>query len=141
MATARLAQLFKVTWTAANNNTPFDIFCAKGSNTMAVEFCQRYGLVKSGSFSISVYTEAHANILAQIWCDRRQFLFDVWNERGSHFNFQFSEADLAQYSVPPAAQEITMRGNSHAKSRMDTILGLKPVQQRLGESARGSHGI
>lgn len=64
-------------WTAAHKGQAFDCFVAECANGLATKFCKQFSLLRSASFSINVYSEAHAQQLAEIWCALHQSWFDI----------------------------------------------------------------
>ena len=64
-------------WTKASLGVDFD--CAKGVivGTAAKQFCLKYNLQQSASFSCSKYDEHKAHILASAWCDKMEYMFGV----------------------------------------------------------------
>lgn len=114
-------------WTAKVKSQAFDCFVAECSHEVASKFCSAFGLVKSASFSIRLYSEAHAQQLAEAWCRLHQSWYNVWQGRGEADEaFVFSAADLANIPPPPALAALVENGNPKAQARASAMRALRP---------------
>ena len=84
-------------------------------NQIAEQFCVLNSKQRTVSLLYSVYTEAHANILARAWAHRMQHGLDLAMERGSLYQ-EFSAVDRASYQEPTEF-EILAAGQAYAATR------------------------
>lgn len=97
-------QHFKVSirggaWTAAHRGVAADSVRGEAGTTESQRF-QICELSKSATFSVSKYTEHFAHRLAEAWCHRIQFWFDLGADRGSFFTTRFLYSDESLYEAP-----------------------------------------
>lgn len=82
-------------WTEDLRHKAFDsiIGLARAS---AKPWCKIYGLSTKTYYSIKLYTESGATLMAQEWCDRMQHFYDIWKAQGDA-QYTFSEDDSTMY--------------------------------------------
>ena len=105
-------------WNPAHRDLPVVEFRGEASNDDAKNFCDRYGLHRSFTASIRLYTEAHAQVWAAAWCDICQFWYDLWISRGARRDFEFSQADLQAYTEPDSVRELEATANDKTLRRL-----------------------
>jgi hypothetical protein len=77
-----------------------DRVIAQAAKGAPVLFCGTYKLNKMSSYSYSRYANAGALALAQEYCRRLQFYFNLWSQQ-SNQRYEFSLHDLASYKEAP----------------------------------------
>ena len=97
-------------WNPAHRGLPMVEFHGKASNDDAKNFCDGYGLHRSFTASIRLYTEAHA-ARCQCW-------HALWISRGAKRDFEFSQADLQPYTEPDSVRELEATANDKTLRRL-----------------------
>lgn len=89
--------------------------------------CEAYGLVRSASFSINVYSEEEAAKLAVTRCELHQAWFNTWVEVGkADENYEFSAADFENCPKPAGFDLLCCSSNSKTRARSGALQGLRP---------------
>jgi hypothetical protein len=123
-------QLLGGAWTSAHAGVSYDAFEAHARSGEPVDFCIAFGLARSASFFISVYTEEGAFVLACAWCHRMQWLLNKADEEG-HADVNFDAAVLATYVEPINVQAVYESvGTIRVRQRIDNMRAIVPVRRR-----------
>eukprot|EP00974_Lingulodinium_polyedra_P107902 10445198-Lingulodinium_polyedra.AAC.1 len=84
---------------------PYDAFMGHAKKGSPGEsFLVQYGLQKSKRFSVSKFGMEEAQALAQGWCHRMEYFFELWTESGDP-KYKFTQADKAGYSPPEKVEQ------------------------------------
>ena len=104
------------------------VLAGEATKGAARDFCTRYAMNKSISFSIAAYGHADARKMCEEWCARMQYFFDAWRASGGDEGHVFSDEDIAAYrpSDAWAAFVATLIPGSSAHGRACTIAALAP---------------
>jgi hypothetical protein len=65
-------------WSFAQTGKATDSFIAKASTPGSKVWCTRYGMNQSARFSIALYGEKGAAVMAQAWADKLQHYYDIF---------------------------------------------------------------
>ena len=77
-------------------------------------------------FVIRLYGGAEgAKIMAEEWCRRSQYFFDMWETKGNP-SYVFSDADFAAYEPSDAFVELIPRLSTRARPRAEWLRQLRP---------------
>ena len=71
-----------------NVGEPFDGFRGYALGGEKRRFCTLYGMGKTAVFSTALYNEDGAHALALVWCDRVQYLYNMWRHGGMTEHFR-----------------------------------------------------
>ena len=114
-------------WTWEKKGVAMDVQGARARGKLAVGFCQLYGLERSFGCSTKSYSEPHIVRLAEEWCRKMQFFYDLYMEaEGNEIHFTRAMVDeyieRADYSEWVEALEV----GSKAKDRALSLRKLSP---------------
>ena len=81
------------------------------------DWCGEYGLNKSASFEISLYGEPLAALLAQAWCHRLQYFYNIYLQC-AEAGCTYSQKDVEAYEAPAEFKEAigTLTGRQLARA-------------------------
>ena len=77
-------------WTATHVGVPFDAVKAYASGSRAQAWAKRYFGVQQASFSLKRYGDKAASQLAQYWCSRMEYFYQIYLQEGGE-GFTYSE--------------------------------------------------
>ena len=63
---------------------------------MPKEFCIAYGMNTLGSYSVRLYGEVAAALLARAWCHNMDHFFNMW-EQQDNWSYEFTGEDMTSY--------------------------------------------
>ena len=66
------------------------VIAAEANGGVPREWCKHFGLGQTMPFSVRRYGETSCMALTKEWCDRMQFLFDIWADTGSDWIFVYT---------------------------------------------------
>ena len=114
-------------WTQAHHGTEADAVAGQAARGAPADWCRTYGLPKMASFSIRRYGEQIATRLAEEWCARLQYFFDLYLEDNSAM-LKYTEEALQSYE-PGESWRVFKAGlqNALAVQRACEIEALKPT--------------
>lgn len=69
-------------WTAKHTGMAYDSFRAYAVAGNPATWCGLMSIVATATFSIRLYTEDGARMLADNWCHRMEFLYKFWQDSG-----------------------------------------------------------
>ena len=89
-------------WTKAHLGVDYDAFRAECRTAAAKEFVAMYSMQYSASFTLTLYGEDLAKLLAEYWTKKMSWYYDRWvlADRGLHV---FTDAEVAEF---PDAQAL-----------------------------------
>ena len=95
------------------------------------EWCAKYGLSNSVSFALSLYTEEAALILADYWCERLQFWYDMWISSGGDPRYGYTNEEIASFQPSPEwirfKESFYQGGATHGRAMwLDTVRPTNP---------------
>ena len=91
------------------------------------EFASRVGLKKSARFECSVYTQEGALVLARAWCDRMQFLHDLWCRRAGE-SWPYTADALSEYKPPDELSQLMETWSDRQCKRARQVMSMQPEQ-------------
>eukprot|EP00971_Amphidinium_carterae_P351096 6491909-Amphidinium_carterae.3 len=92
------------------------------------EFCERFGLHLSASFSEEKYGHRGGEILRKLWMHRLSFLSGHWTSTGSE---GFQTATLPAYEVPVAYRDEARNMTGQSAKRRDEIIDMLPAAKPI----------
>ena len=127
-AAAELAFSWKVmggTWTKAHLGLDYDAFRAEARSQHAKEFVALYGLQKSASFTLALYGDDIAKLLAGYWCDKMVHFYGIWSS-SKIVGHVFSDVEVQSFVEPKAFTDVFARANGKISARMRQLRALCP---------------
>jgi hypothetical protein len=114
------------TWTRKHRGVVWDSTRAYARGKKSEEFCRKYNLNLSRTYSRFEYGDSMAALLALHWSNTLQYFWSVWVRSGSQFDFVF-EAHMR----PPVDNAFEARVAEHAATSdvgiaARQIAGLRP---------------
>ena len=92
-------------WTQRTHGTVIDCFAAYARKGPPMDWSHAWGLGKSASFAISLYTESGAQLLATSWVHKLQWLYHVFLVHGDEPEWDFGPSVLGEYVEPEGIAE------------------------------------
>ena len=66
------------------------------ATSVAADFARTYGFQLTSRYSVDLYGEDGALVLASSWAEKAQHFFDIWSQQ-SDPAYKFTEAELASW--------------------------------------------
>jgi hypothetical protein len=128
-AAAELAFSWKVmggAWTKAHLGLDYDAFRAEARSQHAKEFVALYGLPKSASFTLALYGDDIAKLLAAYWCDKVVHFYGIWSS-SKIVGHVFSDVEVQSFRAPKAFTDLLANAAGKISARMRQLQALCPV--------------
>ena len=113
-------------WTLGHRGVIADSFRGEAAGARPADFCHIYSLPRSGTFSIAKDSEHTAKKLAESFCDRLQFWFNMWVDRDCSPACVFTEADGVLYEQPQWLKDFAADADESTQARLFAALALTP---------------
>ena len=115
-------------WTGEHKGIAFDCYSASiRRGTLAAEYILVYSNLKaSASFSIALYGDETALVLARAWIHRHWHFFQLWRAAGGAAIKHFSEAEVKSYSEPEEFQALARDAKGPLLARIAQLRCLVP---------------
>jgi hypothetical protein len=115
-------------WTMRHLGVLFDAYKGWAHGADVCAFCEKYGLIKSARFNVSLYGDMGSVSMAKQWCHRMNWLYMVWVTEGSPRPFQFTDVVLAAYQEPAEFTACALGlVNARALQRVVQMRALRPL--------------
>ena len=102
-----------------------DAFRAEVRTPRARAFIAQYSMAASASFTLAVYGEHVARLLAEYWTSKMCFIFECWEFSGGGAHV-FSDAEVAVFVQPDAFSLALPGAQGRIKARMVALQELRP---------------
>ena len=89
-------------------------------------WCGQHGLAKSASFSLAMYGEQTARIMAHAWCHRMHYFYSLWVAADDP-SFRYTDEDVAAYAEQPAFSDLASGLEGAQLARANKIRALRPL--------------
>ena len=108
-----------------------EAICARSRAELARMWCERFNWRTSATFSMELYTEEGATILAHEWCKRSSYFMRLWLVAGANDDFVYDQAMVDAYVEGPAFIEFVAGSppGSRAHRRAGDISALVPTMR------------
>ena len=117
-------------WTAEHLGVPYDSFRAYALPAAPLAWCRLMNITATATFSIRLYSEDGARMLAEFWCHRMEWLYSFWTEADDPAEtFRYSAAALDAYVWPPAVAAARADASVAMANRMDEIAEKRPADR------------
>jgi hypothetical protein len=116
-------------WTGENKGVAFDCYAAYAlKGTSAETFVSNYAKLRmSGSWSIRLYGDREALVLARAWIHRNFHFLKLWMEGGSRDDHVFSAADVLAYVELPELVALSAEAEGPLAERIVQLRSLQPM--------------
>ena len=113
-------------WLYTKTGRAYDAFKGKAKKDLLVEeWCNMYGLKKSFRADTNMFGMYTASVLAQAWCHKMEYLFELFIVSGS-LHYSYSAADLAAYQEPEECTANVRHLTGNAADRVCLLRELAP---------------
>ena len=90
--------------------------------------CSRYQLHHSASFSLGVYGEHAASVLAQYWADKMEHFHDIFVAAGDE-EYVFTMEDVASFRQAPSLEHAGCAASRRVLDRLRELRAMKPASK------------
>ena len=118
-------RMLKGLWTFQHKGVCFDAAQGRALGGEALKWCERYQCQTSMRFSTIDCGEHDAIVLAQSWCHKMQYLFDLWMS-SADANFEYTQAHLDNWEVPEALKKLGLGKKWKGRTRAQDIVQIFP---------------
>ena len=103
---------------------PDSVLCeAKNKNVQ--RWCRRYGLQMSARYEMTAHGEIGASLLADHWCQRMQFYYNMYIESQEE-NFIYTDDHHCCYQEAPDLENFLQSAARASKTRVEQIRAILP---------------
>lgn len=113
-------------WTASHKGVAHGAFKGRSTAADAKRWAQSHSLTPSASFSVKMYGEQSAQLLAEAWTGRVNKFFQI-SGGGLKGTFSFSDVHLASVGNSEEFELARAGAKGAARSRFDAVARLSPA--------------
>ena len=93
----------------------------------AEQFCRLHRFNLSAQFAIRLFGNDEARMLAKEWCNRMQYIFDLWQEQGNEGVRPYDAAAMHHYTELNEFTALAAGAAGELQTRVDKIRMLRPA--------------
>jgi hypothetical protein len=113
-------------WTRHHKGVDFDSYRSQAKPGLPKDFCDKYKMPFSATFSVRTYGEPTCYSLCTYWSHKMKFFYELWASSGYFEGYFFREDDVKTYVPPPEAVALADGASAELQRRLRSMAALRP---------------